>query len=576
MPADAILTYADYANDPRPMLQNSDLDYTTWLQKQYRMLQGRAAPLQPMTPTLPAAVAFVDGGRWIWQCGDCGAGVPASQAGVLTICPACGDDWMSQKFPANQDEIETELLKQPGFRGNAPVRLWHTGMTVADLRERTAKADALKKQGVSRVRALSIGQTRTWSVGEILTAGNKNTFEKDVLRDLAGRNGRIDLENTVRVKTGTSHSLQPYTEIAQDYIRPPVRANDPGTGSGRLIYRSDINQLRYYAGTSWQNIPQNPVPIAEGGTGSTTAAAAAVALNIEPMAIGLVAYWSADADTPARWLPCDGRAVSRTTYPELYALIGDTYHVPHAVYAGNISGGRIYRVDISARTAVALPLPPQSDPGLQNILCMAAIHDGPMYAVDEIGDELWHINLFDPSQSELVGDLPSGMNNVQGLAALDGVMYAGNRGGSFWRVNLFDPSQSERIGDLPDGLSNISGMVTHAGEIYAANRNADTIYRIDVDDPVQSDFLGSLPSGIEFASPQGLTAFNGEVYLISFPNFLSRINLSNISASTYLGRVSGIPTGAGVYSFAAGGTPDTHFTLPHLPRIGSTRALIRA
>ncbi len=35
--------------------------------------------------------------------------------------------------------------------------------------------------------------------------------------------------------------------------------------------------------------------------------------------------WFAGGSVPRNWLPCDGREVGRTEYPELFALIGISY-----------------------------------------------------------------------------------------------------------------------------------------------------------------------------------------------------------------------------------------------------------
>jgi polyhydroxyalkanoate synthesis regulator phasin len=49
------------------------------------------------------------------------------------------------------------------------------------------------------------------------------------------------------------------------------------------------------------------------------------------LAIGSIIIWPAMQSTvpsyPTNWIPCDGRNISRTQYPELFAVIGTTYSV---------------------------------------------------------------------------------------------------------------------------------------------------------------------------------------------------------------------------------------------------------
>lgn len=42
-------------------------------------------------------------------------------------------------------------------------------------------------------------------------------------------------------------------------------------------------------------------------------------------AVGEIRMWAGTTFVPVNWLPCDGRGMSITTYPELYSLIGVTY-----------------------------------------------------------------------------------------------------------------------------------------------------------------------------------------------------------------------------------------------------------
>ena len=64
------------------------------------------------------------------------------------------------------------------------------------------------------------------------------------------------------------------------------------------------------------------LPIANGGTGATTAKQARANLEVEP--IGTI-FAFAGNNIPGGYLPCNGGAISRTTYADLFTVIGTTY-----------------------------------------------------------------------------------------------------------------------------------------------------------------------------------------------------------------------------------------------------------
>lgn len=68
------------------------------------------------------------------------------------------------------------------------------------------------------------------------------------------------------------------------------------------------------------------MPVANGGTGATSAATARTALGVDGVAmpIGTVFYFPSTSP-PANALKANGAAVSRTTYAALFAVIGTTF-----------------------------------------------------------------------------------------------------------------------------------------------------------------------------------------------------------------------------------------------------------
>ena len=155
-------------------------------------------------------------------------------------------------LPRNRKAIENELLKQPGHRGHAPIRDWKPGMRSKVLRERTERAQALLDAGMPMVRALSIGTPRTWAVNEVLTAANKNTYERDILEDLAGDNGPIG----------------PYRDAIILASLTTTQRNALTAMNGMLIYNSTLNVFQRYENGAWvDHTHANTLTLAGGAQG---------------------------------------------------------------------------------------------------------------------------------------------------------------------------------------------------------------------------------------------------------------------------------------------------------------------
>ena len=199
MPDDKILHFADHHDEINRVL---DLPaevrtYGEYLEHHYRYNQDADLPDLPDEFPEAKAVAQVNHGRWLWRCPACNAAMLLDKDDEHSICVRCGSHgWMVIAWPDNKAEIETELLKMTGDgigeRLLAIVREWRPGWTLEHLGERTQKALELSAKGV-RVRALSIAIPRIWTVGEILTADKKNSYDSDIDRDLIGDHGIIEL-----------------------------------------------------------------------------------------------------------------------------------------------------------------------------------------------------------------------------------------------------------------------------------------------------------------------------------------------------------------------------------------------
>ena len=249
---DAIYTYRHYTEDSRPRLQfpkrtGRRTTYAQWLAYQYALHHDDALPAIGFDA--PLAPAFVNHGRWLWQCPACMTAVQVSEtAGAVDLCccPACfGQGFVLPSFPHARAEIEAELLRQPGYRHSAPFRNWEPGWSLAYLRDRTAAAQAKLDAGETFVRSASIGTPRTWSVGEVLTAANMNTFVREIQKDLSGINGPIELENALvldSLTTAERNALTPMDGM-QLYNSTTGRTNSLENGEWRRPLRAVESSL---------------------------------------------------------------------------------------------------------------------------------------------------------------------------------------------------------------------------------------------------------------------------------------------------------------------------------------------
>ena len=67
---------------------------------------------------------------------------------------------------------------------------------LAHLQNRTERANAKYEAG-KLLRALSIGATKDWAVGEVLSANDLDTYVSGPIDDTAGRNGPTEQEDSL-------------------------------------------------------------------------------------------------------------------------------------------------------------------------------------------------------------------------------------------------------------------------------------------------------------------------------------------------------------------------------------------
>ena len=113
-----------------------------------------------------------------------------------------------------------------------------TRWSLPKIKTRRDKAKASWERTGRIPRALSIGATRIWGVGEVLTAANMVTFVTDVLSDLAGRNGPIEIEGALVFKGFTT--LERSALTAQN---------------GMTIYNTTTHATESYENGAWTSVP---------------------------------------------------------------------------------------------------------------------------------------------------------------------------------------------------------------------------------------------------------------------------------------------------------------------------------
>ena len=86
----------------------------------------------------------------------------------------------------------------------------------------------------------------------------------------------------------------------------PVADTDQASNLGQIYFNSSTKKIRVYKNAGWSDV---------GGSGSGSSG--------KP---GMVTSWAgAHNNVPTGWLLCDGAAVSRTTYADLFAAIGTNH-----------------------------------------------------------------------------------------------------------------------------------------------------------------------------------------------------------------------------------------------------------
>lgn len=120
---------------------------------------------------------------------------------------------------------------------------------------------------------------------------------------LFAANGDFTVSGSVGIGTSTpaASAALDVTSSAKGFLPPRLTAAQrdaiASPAAGLLIYNTTDNTYNFFTGTSWMTLG-GQVGVVEAFAGQTP---------------------------PAGWLECDGAVVSRTTYANLFAVIGTTY-----------------------------------------------------------------------------------------------------------------------------------------------------------------------------------------------------------------------------------------------------------
>ena len=254
-PPDRIMLYDDFRDDVRPDIEMSHLTYPQWLSFWCHQFFAEPLPADPGDGNRGIAKAFVESGRWMWDCG-CGSGIVAPGVGP-SICPYClGSGWVDVIFPANRREIEIILLQMPGRRGRAALRDWHHDWPLARLEDRLRRARAKQAQGDLNPISLSIAPTVAYVVGQTLSATTLRNHVNRPIRDTAGRFGPIELEDTLQLANATDYALLYVNANGEMTMLDPASAGDLLVSSGpdaapEFVSPSDLSVLEF-VDADWQ------------------------------------------------------------------------------------------------------------------------------------------------------------------------------------------------------------------------------------------------------------------------------------------------------------------------------------
>ena len=208
--------------------------------------------------------------------------------------------------------------------------------------------------------------------------------------------------------------------------------------------------------------------------------------------IGFIGYYGATTP-PAGYLKCDGAAVGRETYPELFAAIGTTFGAGDGKTTFNLPNliGRFAEGSATPGTSLYNPIYGASDtvqpPALTLLPCIKAFDaaiDSGLIDITELANEVAGkadktqvANLAMPSDSAVALTIPSSGSSI--TAPADGyINFTGTAGDQPGSVNLYSETVGSMV-SMPAGYAGKALLPVREGAIVNityTNLHSSTLY----------------------------------------------------------------------------------------------------
>ena len=312
------------------------------------------------------------------------------------------------------------------------------------------------------------------------------------MEDLAGRNGRVDFEDALRVKDGTNPTTQPFLDLDESFIGLPLRTSDPAVGQGRISYRSDLNEFRANRGGNWETLAAQYNDLLSSGQDMTPGTE--ITVNLPP----------GDTFGRYRWIQVLLGASDDNISGALLVPVSVIPSGPFdsVLYMVDANTDRLYTVNVTTGVATAFPnaLGTTSPNGL-------ASHVGVLYMVDAITDRLYTVNVTTGVATAFPNAL--GTTSPQGLASHVGVLYMVDATAD--RLYTVNVTTGVAIA-FPNALGTTfpQGLASHVGVLYMVDANTDRLYTVNVTTGVATAF----PNALGTTSPNGLASHGGVLYMV--------------------------------------------------------------
>ena len=154
--------------------------------------------------------------------------------------------------------------------------------------------------------------------------------------------------------------------------------------------------------------------------------------------------------------------------------------------------------------------------------------------------DAWAVNIDDPTLSRRIGFPFSSTQNLHDGTFFDGEYYVVSEGADqLWRVDLYTLSVTD-LGSLRPAMTHIEGFEGHLGSLYALeiNGNRAGLYTVNLNDVSASTLISSnLPSGI--LTSGRMISFGGSLYYLDGAFNVWRMNTTTPANSVDLGNIGG-------------------------------------